>query len=678
MVLPRARAPAARVPRAPRSVQPTAASSSWWTTSRGCGWPAGSARWSSPERWRCGSAAVAPQSGRTAPRSPAGTRRDRLIMASTAHLDPPRPGAGGLCWWPRSSRAGGRPRRGRDGRRQPDTPAGTRSRCRTGSPPSSRVAGAAAPGARRRRSLGRARLGLRRAGPDERQPRLLRPGAGRPRPVDAPAAHGNAAAAVGLGALANARHDLPPPAPTPSGAGARSASIEANGVLADAATSSATPPRPPRPCSGCSNCVPGWRRSARLLRAGAARSTRRGAGGPSARWAPRPAARNWPSATTTSVSWPGAAAVWRRRRHYKRGLAAALGPGAAAGPGQGLAASGRVDEAITAYDRLTRCVPLPQYLIEYGELLESAGRLPEARAQYGVSASSGSSTPRRARPTTDRRAAGRRPTGTLQRRSGWPRPSGAAGRNSPRRRWPGRCMRPAATPKRSPIERAGALGRRDATVDYRRGMILAGLGPARTGEAIAALDEALATNPHFSPLDAAVAAPALKSLDDPLVRAAGRADRARARVVPCAGRRRAAHPLGNFTVNQYDGLRLYADRVDLLAVVDHAEIPTLQERPLLAHAEWVVARRGPGPGRRGVRRPGRRRRRDRGRRSAHLVRPGRRADSPPGEAGLSTTHIECGISAPPSWGEPPRRSTDSYLADRIGWGDGRPSATASG
>ena len=62
------------------------------------------------------------------------------------------------------------------------------------------------------------------------------------------------------------------------------------------------------------------------------------------------------------------------------------------------------------------------------------------------------------------------------------------------------------------IQRAGALGRRDATVDYRRGMILAGLGPARTGEAIAALDEALATNPHFSPLHAAVARRTLESL----------------------------------------------------------------------------------------------------------------------------------------------------------------------
>ena len=43
----------------------------------------------------------------------------------------------------------------------------------------------------------------------------------------------------------------------------------------------------------------------------------------------------------------------------------------------------------------------------------------------------------------------------------------------------------------------------------------------------------------------------------------------------------AAHPLGNFTVNHYDGLRLYADRVELFAVVDYAEIPTLQQWPVV-------------------------------------------------------------------------------------------------
>jgi nickel/cobalt exporter len=40
-----------------------------------------------------------------------------------------------------------------------------------------------------------------------------------------------------------------------------------------------------------------------------------------------------------------------------------------------------------------------------------------------------------------------------------------------------------------------------------------------------------------------------------------------------------AHPLGNFSVNQYAGLTLHPDRIDVTAVADFAEIPTLQEKP---------------------------------------------------------------------------------------------------
>jgi ABC-type nickel/cobalt efflux system permease component RcnA len=46
---------------------------------------------------------------------------------------------------------------------------------------------------------------------------------------------------------------------------------------------------------------------------------------------------------------------------------------------------------------------------------------------------------------------------------------------------------------------------------------------------------------------------------------------------PSAG----AHPLGNATVNHYDGLRLSPDRIQDLAVEDVAEIPTLQRKPLI-------------------------------------------------------------------------------------------------
>src|SRR5262249_45039630 len=40
-----------------------------------------------------------------------------------------------------------------------------------------------------------------------------------------------------------------------------------------------------------------------------------------------------------------------------------------------------------------------------------------------------------------------------------------------------------------------------------------------------------------------------------------------------------AHPLGNFSINEYVGLTVRPDRVDARVVVDTAEIPTLQDRP---------------------------------------------------------------------------------------------------
>ena len=49
-------------------------------------------------------------------------------------------------------------------------------------------------------------------------------------------------------------------------------------------------------------------------------------------------------------------------------------------------------------------------------------------------------------------------------------------------------------------------------------------------------------------------------------------------VAPHSAPQAQAHPLGNFTVNHYDGMTLHPDRVDVLAVLDSAEIPTVQER----------------------------------------------------------------------------------------------------
>jgi len=42
-----------------------------------------------------------------------------------------------------------------------------------------------------------------------------------------------------------------------------------------------------------------------------------------------------------------------------------------------------------------------------------------------------------------------------------------------------------------------------------------------------------------------------------------------------------AHPLGNFTINHFAGLRIGTDRIALDVVIDRAEIPTFQERQRL-------------------------------------------------------------------------------------------------
>ncbi|MGP3937477.1 High-affinity nickel-transporter [Nonomuraea sp. KM88] len=54
----------------------------------------------------------------------------------------------------------------------------------------------------------------------------------------------------------------------------------------------------------------------------------------------------------------------------------------------------------------------------------------------------------------------------------------------------------------------------------------------------------------------------------------------------------AAHPLGNFSVNHYDGLTIHRDRIELVSIVDSAEIPTLQQPvrgPVDAHARRACA-----------------------------------------------------------------------------------------
>lgn len=176
-------------------------------------------------------------------------------------------------------------------------------------------------------------------------------------------------------------------------------------------------------------------------------------------------------------------------------------------------AQGRVDEAITAYADLTNRVPLPQYLLEYGELLESAGRAEEARAQYEVLAvqqqlyaSSGSTDDQVAALVAadhgDPAQALRLAQGEWDRRQSMFSADALAwalhvnGRDAE------------ALPY---AEQASATGWRNATHSYHRGMILAAAG--RPGEAVEALREALEINPNFNPLQAPAARAAIARLE---------------------------------------------------------------------------------------------------------------------------------------------------------------------
>jgi nickel/cobalt transporter (NicO) family protein len=131
-----------------------------------------------------------------------------------------------------------------------------------------------------------------------------------------------------------------------------------------------------------------------------------------------------------------------------------------------------------------------------------------------------------------------------------------------------------------------------------------------------------------------------------------------------------AHPLGNFSVNQYQALTLHRDRIDVHAVVDTAELPTLQERSTVdvsddgivsdteraafaartcqdvAHAFAVSVD---------------------ARRLVWTVGPVDYVYAP-GAAGLSTSRLSCKLSTRAALDRPAMvQVANSYRADRIGW-----------
>jgi ABC-type nickel/cobalt efflux system permease component RcnA len=133
-------------------------------------------------------------------------------------------------------------------------------------------------------------------------------------------------------------------------------------------------------------------------------------------------------------------------------------------------------------------------------------------------------------------------------------------------------------------------------------------------------------------------------------------------VLALPARPASAHPLGNFSVNQAVALGLYPDRVEAAAIVDLAELPTLQERAAVAAeggarynaqvcdelAHDVAVRVD-------------------GHRLMWTVRP-TGLQYRPGSAGLRTTRITCALAADADLSAPSTVDiADRYQADRIGW-----------
>ena len=141
-------------------------------------------------------------------------------------------------------------------------------------------------------------------------------------------------------------------------------------------------------------------------------------------------------------------------------------------------------------------------------------------------------------------------------------------------------------------------------------------------------------------------------------------------LVALPARPAAAHPLGNFSVNEAIALNLYPQRVEVAAVIDLAELPTLQERSAvdrdgdgtvsaaesMTYNQRICAELD----------------------AALSVRTGGHrltlTDRPagfeyrPGSAGLQTSRISCAFGAATNLGDSATIAvSNDYRADRIGW-----------
>jgi ABC-type nickel/cobalt efflux system permease component RcnA len=130
----------------------------------------------------------------------------------------------------------------------------------------------------------------------------------------------------------------------------------------------------------------------------------------------------------------------------------------------------------------------------------------------------------------------------------------------------------------------------------------------------------------------------------------------------------AAHPLGNFTVNTYSGLRVGPDRLIVDYVVDMAEIPTFQTRQAIDsdHNGRVTGPEAATWRDRECPRLATGLRATVDGRPAALAVTGSALTFPKGVGGLQTLRLECALAAPLPAGQG-LTYTDTNLEGRVGW-----------
>ena len=130
-----------------------------------------------------------------------------------------------------------------------------------------------------------------------------------------------------------------------------------------------------------------------------------------------------------------------------------------------------------------------------------------------------------------------------------------------------------------------------------------------------------------------------------------------------------AHPLGNFTINTYDGLRVTPRALEIDHVIDMAEIPTFQQRTQIdsdhngtisgAEATTYAASACAGVGRALTATVAAR--------AISLTVKASQIAFPPGAGGLPTMRVTCSLEGILSSGPHELSFTDPTFSDHIGW-----------